>query len=451
MVFQYGQSAPFWGMSAPGATLTVTLQQQQQQQQQRQRKQKYDGVVEEDGVVVDYDDIVTLKATADTTGRWEVMIPAQPATAPTTLPYAIAITATTAQALTPSAKTTTASLTLTDIVFGNVFICSGQSNMELAVGESANATYFVSRAGQYAKRLRYAQVAILPQYGNVSLPQSNLTMGISWGNSDSSTVPGLSAMCYFFGVEQVTAHPSVPVGLVASSWGGTAIEVAPWPDHEAGIIAGIRYAQELATTTLQNVGMVVTADIGDPAGCHHPIHPPWKQEVGRRASVEAERLVWGDTAGTPAGGPRVVSAVWDAWSPTWGSYHHDSGVSNVCKQPNSFGWRCGGLRVTFDRPIVLRSLYGAVYGQGDGTGFELWNDQLGSAALGGTSVGSRQLASSLCTDCSKCPCMQPLALTGNVLADGKTLQFNTTYVSGVPHTLKYAMRDYPTMIVYEKG
>ena len=64
-----------------------------------------------------------------------------------------------------------------------------------------------------------------------------------------------------------------------SSWPGANastpyifVQIAPWPDHDVGMIAGIRHAQ-LAALELAGVGMVVAADIGDPAGAFHPIHP----------------------------------------------------------------------------------------------------------------------------------------------------------------------------------
>ena len=71
-------------------------------------------------------------------------------------------------------------------------------------------------------------------------------------------------------------------------------QIAPWPDHDIGIISGIRFAQQ-AALQLPKVGMVVTADIGDPAGTFHPIHPPWKQEDARRAALIAESLVHNKT------------------------------------------------------------------------------------------------------------------------------------------------------------
>ena len=59
------------------------------------------------------------------------------------------------------------------------------------------------------------------------------------------------------------------------------------------------------------------------------------------------------------------------------------------------------------------------------------------------------MTSNACLDCSRCPCFQPLEVVG-VLDDGVTLQLNTTFVSGNIGFLKYAFKDYPTMIVYDR-
>ena len=217
-------------------------------------------------------------------------------------------------------------------------------------------------------------------------------------------------------------------------------QIAPWPDHDVGVITGIRFAQQTALK-LPKVGMVVTADIGDPAGTFHPIHPPWKQEDARRAALIAENLVHNKT-GVALQGPLVQSVSWDEWNPSWGNYHHGI-AAGVCTGGGQ-GWVCGGLQVRFDRPIVIRGSYGGQYGARHG--FELWNNITGTAALGGTSAGSRQLVSPLCTDCTKCPCWQPLEFS---VIDSHTVQLNTTYISGKAASLRYAMHDYPTMVVFD--
>ncbi len=221
------------------------------------------------------------------------------------------------------------------------------------------------------------------------------------------------------------------------------VQISAYPAHEVGLITGIRYAQAQTLTQIDLAAMVVAADIGDPAGAYHPIHPCFKQEVARRAAVSMARLQAGSAG--KVGGPAVVSAIFDNYEKSWGAYHHGSGLGGVvCNNAN--GWLCGGIRVTFDRDIVVKGASAWHAGSRVDNGFELWNDQLGSAALGGTSAGSRQLASALCTNCAQCPCWQPLEFSGQV--GPRTVQLNTTFVNGKPKTLKYGWRDYPNMVVY---
>eukprot|EP01047_Picozoa_sp_COSAG01_P025819 COSAG01_NODE_1643_length_9640_cov_366.002725_8_plen_301_part_00 len=244
------------------------------------------------------------------------------------------------------------------------------------------------------------------------------------------------------------------------------VQLAPWPDHDVGGIAVQRYAQR-AALSLPGVGMVVAADIGDPAGTYHPIHPPWKQEVSRRAAIIAENLVHGDQA-VALQGPQPVRVSWAPWEDSWGHYHHEI-ASGVCGLTVGLaaGYLCGGIQVEFDQQIELRNVMPSAFpngfsalatGQAQGGGFELWNNVTLSDCgkpgflpcaqvrmmLGPT---GDVLTSPACTNCKICPCMQPMEVAG-VLADGKTLQLNVTFISGLPLTLKYAWHDYPTMTVF---
>jgi hypothetical protein len=142
-------------------------------------------------------------------------------------------------------------------------------------------------------------------------------------------------------------------------------------------------------------------------------------------------------ASSPAAGPRVVSAVWDAWQPSWGDFHWGTGGgSYVCTSSGPFF--CGGIRVTFDQPIALRGFYNVqlpvtpaerIYGfvSGAASGMEVWKDGNATAPLGW---------------------FQPAAISG-VLADGVTLQLNLTWIpptsppTPFPSILKYAFHDYP--------
>lgn len=85
------------------------------------------------------------------------------------------------------------------------------------------------------------------------------------------------------------------------------------------------------------------------------------------------------------------------------------------------------------------------------SGFELLNDIAGveAAALRPKyhPIPAPACSMLLWPNCSACPCSQPLALT-SLLADKRTVQLNVTYVSGNASVLRYAWKDYPTMVVY---
>lgn len=74
-------------------------------------------------------------------------------------------------------------------------------------------------------------MALLPEYYNTTTPQSNLTLGIPWSRASPANVAGMSGIAYFTALEMVKRNPSVPIGAIASSWGGTAQE--PWMPQEA--------------------------------------------------------------------------------------------------------------------------------------------------------------------------------------------------------------------------
>ena len=186
--------------------------------------------------------------------------------------------------------------------------------------------------------------------------------------------------------------------------------------------------------------------------------------MGRRSARVGEALVYHNPA-VHASGPVVVSAVWHPFDKSWGDFHFDSNPGgNFCGSTyaSGNGWVCGGIQVTFDRPITLSNLQctaqaysrGASQGGcgalGSSGGFELWNDQKGVPAHGTLGPTGETLTSSLCTDCTKCPCMQAAEVWG-VMSDGRTIQLNTTFISGHLKTLRYAWRDYPSMSVFAQA
>jgi sialate O-acetylesterase len=72
---------------------------------------------------------------------------------------------------------------------------------------------------------------MLQQYCNATQPADNLTMSIPWTRATPEVIPGMSAIAYLTAVQLLINNPSVPIGAVASSWGGTAME--PWMPADA--------------------------------------------------------------------------------------------------------------------------------------------------------------------------------------------------------------------------
>jgi len=109
---------------------------------------------------------------------------------------------------------------LDDVLVGDVWICSGQSNMEFGVGNLANAKDEINAADHPTMRLFVVKdvASIVP------LP---LVTG-TWSVCSPTTITqgmwnGFSAVGYFFGRE-LNDHLKIPIGLVQTSWGGTPAE-----------------------------------------------------------------------------------------------------------------------------------------------------------------------------------------------------------------------------------
>jgi sialate O-acetylesterase len=128
-----------------------------------------------------------------------------------------------------SISTASEKIELTDVVFGEVYVCSGQSNMALSVRATLNSSQEILNAGNHGPGLRIMQVAASLDYYNVTEPQQNLSTSISWGRPVApgapsvpgivhNTIDGASAFCFYYGASLTKANPDIPIGLIASSW-----------------------------------------------------------------------------------------------------------------------------------------------------------------------------------------------------------------------------------------
>ncbi|MBN1346904.1 MAG: sialate O-acetylesterase [Phycisphaerae bacterium] len=113
---------------------------------------------------------------------------------------------------------------LENVLVGEVWICSGQSNMGFPVSHSAGAGQVIAESAN--PMIRLFTVERTPS----GKPLSEVTVGHPWVEAGPKTVGGFSAVGYFFGKE-LQAAIKVPVGLINSSWGGTSAQA--WTQHEA--------------------------------------------------------------------------------------------------------------------------------------------------------------------------------------------------------------------------
>ena len=150
----------------------------------------------------------TRTATADATGRWKLKLDRLSAATPTTL--------------TVKGHNT---IVVQDVLVGEVWLGSGQSNMQLSVNDVTNA--WQERASANIPEIRMFTVARHP----ATTPQTNCDG--QWVVCSSETVGSFSATAYFFGRE-LHQKLAVPVGLIHASWGATPIETwTSLPGQEA--------------------------------------------------------------------------------------------------------------------------------------------------------------------------------------------------------------------------
>ncbi|MHC4248601.1 MAG: sialate O-acetylesterase [Planctomycetota bacterium] len=294
MVLQRDVPLPIWGYAAAGEKVSVTFRG------------------------------TTKQTRAGADGRWRVTLPPAEADGK---PHQMTIVGTN-------------QIVLTDILVGEVWLGSGQSNMEWSVGQSFAGRTAIGDAGNHpAIRLLHVRKV------KAGEPARDINPVRRWSASSSSSVPGFSAALYYFG-RRIQAELRVPVGLINSSWGGSPIEpwtvkngrgggmynamiaplapfplrgalwyqgesnvnngfgyfgrmrdliegwrghwgpgmsfyfvqIAPWARYRPGMLPQLWEAQ-VATLKMPKTGMIVTTDIVHNIG---DIHPKNKTDVGER-------------------------------------------------------------------------------------------------------------------------------------------------------------------------
>ena len=175
MVLQQGIEIPVWGWASPAEKVTVTFEKN------------------------------TVSARTCKNGRWRVNLPKMDYGGP--------------YKMTVKGKNFR---TIENIMIGEVWVCSGQSNMEFKVKTTKNAEAEIAAAN-------YPDIRSFTVTRRVSKePQENLEEG-EWWICSPSTVSEFSAVGYFFG-RNLYEHLKVPIGIIHTSWGGTVAET--WTSAE---------------------------------------------------------------------------------------------------------------------------------------------------------------------------------------------------------------------------
>jgi len=125
----------------------------------------------------------------------------------------------------PLANGTLVTITLHDVLFGDVWICSGQSNMELTVNMIYNGTEEIANAGNYPK-IRLFTAA--PEKSEIPIEEL-FGMKLNWSIASPESVGGsnwthMSAVCWLYGRMIHEALGGRPIGLIATTRSGTAIQ-----------------------------------------------------------------------------------------------------------------------------------------------------------------------------------------------------------------------------------
>jgi sialate O-acetylesterase len=172
-VLQRGQPLHIWGWAAPEENVTVRFHNQ------------------------------ARKAVADANGKWQVWLMPVAAGGPFTVSI--------------EGSETAKPVELRDLLVGDVWLASGQSNMEFPLKGFRNAP--LKNGAEEIAAATHPQIRLLVvEHATSDSPLSDIQG--KWTECTPETAAGFSAVAYFFGRE-ISEREKVPVGLIDSTWGGT--------------------------------------------------------------------------------------------------------------------------------------------------------------------------------------------------------------------------------------
>lgn len=222
----------------------------------------------------------TATAHADADGRWEATLPAQAAGGPHVLVV----------------KAGRATQVVRDIRLGDVWLCAGQSNMELPVWRALDASSEIASATHPDIRL-----FVVP-HGSAVTPQSRFAGEVRWQAVSPESARDFSAACLYF-ARELRKTIDVPMGLIQAAWGGSRIEA--WTSADALRAAGdLEEALDVLSLHATDVSAAVAR-----WGRH------WEHWWTHRTAAALDDMPW--RAEASAAGWRAAPAELGAWE-RWG-------------------------------------------------------------------------------------------------------------------------------------
>lgn len=186
---------------------------------------------------------------ADVNGNWFIFIPPQAAGGPYEMSF--------------NASNT---IIIQNILFGDVWVCSGQSNMELSM-ERVKEKYSAVIADSENENIRQF---IVPDKYDFKAEHKDLDAG-SWESADPGKVLGFSAVAYFFAKELYESY-QVPIGLINASLGGSPVE--SWMSEDALIPFPSAYNE---LQEFKNDSLIVSIEASDKKRMDN-----WYQELNQK-------------------------------------------------------------------------------------------------------------------------------------------------------------------------
>jgi sialate O-acetylesterase len=183
MVVQRDLPVHVWGLAAPGEPISVSFRGE------------------------------TRSTKAGPLGKWSAYLSPGAAGGPFQLIVTSSPEAAGSEAESPAADT----IKLDDVLVGDVWVASGQSNMEFAMRQAATADADLPHAGNSNIRL------LVVKKRAIEFPQDDVELDAGWAASTSETAKDFSAVAWYF-AREIESREHVPVGVIDSTWGGTVAE-----------------------------------------------------------------------------------------------------------------------------------------------------------------------------------------------------------------------------------